>query len=178
MDKTLKGTKTEQNLMKAFEGESMANVKYNLFSGRARKEGHVDIAKFFEATANDERAHASTWLKALAGIGETHENLLSAARGEHFEWSDMYKEFARVAKEEGFDKLAAQFEIVGAIERDHEESYLEYARRLKEGTLYKRDKEVIWECHNCGHHRKGKEAPGMCPGCDHPQGFFYVLNRP
>jgi len=173
--KELKGTQTEKNLKEAFAGESQAATKYDYFSKVAHKEGYVEIARFFADTANHERAHAKEWFKKLQGINDTHSNLIDAAGGEHFEWSDMYREFAETARKEGFEHIAKQFENVGAVEKHHEESYRAFAKSLKEGTLFKRDKPVLWECINCSHRETVKEAPSPCPTCFHPQGFFREL---
>lgn len=168
----LKGSRTEKNLRTAFAGESEALVKYTYFASVARKEGYQQIAAIFEETAGNEREHAKLWFKALGLLGETPENLLSAAEGERYEWTEMYKEFAEVADEEGFTKLAAAFRGVAEIEKRHEERYRALLTNVKEGKVFKREKEDAWICRNCGHVHYGKEAPKVCPVCVHPQAYF------
>jgi len=173
----LQGTKTETNLQTAFAGESQARNKYTYWASKARKDGFEVIARIFEETAENEKEHAKLWFKKLGLVQATHENLLSAAAGEHEEWTDMYKKFAEIAKQEGFADLSAQLAGVAKIEKQHEERYRAYAKRLKEGTLFKctcKDPKCKckWECLNCGHTHSGKEAPGVCPTCAHPQGWF------
>lgn len=172
----LKGTKTEANLRTAFSGESQARNKYTFFASKAKKEGYVQIAKIFEETANNEKEHAKIWFKLLYGadMKTTAENLEDAAEGENFEWTDMYAEFARVAKEEGFDQIAALFEKVGNIEKMHEERYRKLLANVKEGLVFSKDGDTIWECANCGHICIGKKAPEICPVCSHPQAYFMV----
>ena len=170
----LKGTQTEKNLSTAFAGESQARNKYTFYASKAKKEGYNQIARFFEETAGNEKEHAEIWFKELHGgsIPETTENLLDAAAGEHYEWTDMYAEFAKTAKEEGFTRIAALFEMVGKIEKEHEERYRKLLERLKDGSLYKDGEKVFWICTNCGHIHFGEKAPEKCPVCAHPQGYF------
>ncbi len=168
----LKGSKTEANLWKAFAGESQARNKYTYFASQARKEGYEQIAAFFEETAGNEKEHAKLWFKALSGIGSTEENLLAAAEGEHEEWTEMYKEMAATAKEEGFYALADAFDFVGKIEKSHEERYLKLYENLVNGEVFKKGEVVIWYCRNCGHLEYGLEAPEVCPVCGHPRSFF------
>lgn len=172
----LKGTKTEANLRTAFSGESQARNKYTFFASKAKKEGYVQIAKIFEETANNEKEHAKIWFKLLYGadMKTTTENLEDAAEGENFEWTDMYAEFARVAKEEGFNQIAALFEKVGNIEKMHEERYRKLLANVKEDLVFSKDGDTIWECANCGHICIGKKAPEICPVCSHPQAYFMV----
>ncbi len=172
----LKGTKTEKNLMLAFAGESQARSKYDYFASKAKKEGYVQISKIFEETANNEKEHAKMWFKYLEGgaIRSTAENLQSAADGENYEWTDMYAEFAKVAREEGFDEIAEKFEGVGAIEKEHEERYLKLLDNVKKEVVFSRDGDTIWQCANCGHICIGKKAPEVCPVCDHPQSYFQI----
>ena len=172
--KDLKGSKTEANLRTAFAGESQARNKYNYFASKARKEGYEQIANIFEETAGNEKEHAKLWFKALNGIGTTAENLQSAADGEHYEWTDMYAEFARVAHEEGFEDLAKQFEGVAAIEKLHEERYLKLLENVKGKLVFSKDGDAVWQCLNCGHVVIGKDAPAVCPVCAHPQSYFQV----
>lgn len=168
----LKGTQTEKNLETAFAGESQARNKYNFFASRARKDGLEVVARVFDETAENEKEHAKLWCKHLKGIGDTHANLLAAAAGEHGEWTDMYKEFAKIAKKEGFKELSEQFEHIAGIEKAHEERYLGLAKALKDGTLFSKKTAVTWECLNCGKHVTDKKAPQVCPACFHPQGYF------
>lgn len=172
----LKGSKTEQNLMTAFAGESQARNKYTYFASKARKDGYVQIAKIFEETANNEKEHAKLWFKLLCGgeIPDTAENLAAAAEGENYEWTDMYKEFAAVAKDEGFDRIAYLFSAVGEIEKAHEERYRKLLANVKDGLVFSKDGDTIWECANCGHICVGKKAPEVCPVCAHPKSFFAV----
>ena len=170
----LKGSRTEKNLMTAFAGESQARNKYTYFASKAKKDGFVQIASIFEETANNEKEHAKLWFKALGGIGSTEENLLAAAEGENFEWTEMYKEFAKVAREEGFEKIALQFEGVAAIEKRHEERYRKLLANVKGGLVFSKDGDTIWECANCGHIHIGKTAPDVCPVCAHPKDYFFV----
>lgn len=168
----LKGTKTEANLWKAFAGESQARNKYTYFASKAKKEGYEQIAAIFEETANNEKEHAKLWFKELGGIGTTPENLLAAAAGENEEWVDMYREMAETARAEGFTRLAAMFEGVAKIEREHEERYRKLAANLEQDIVFKRGDEYVWFCRNCGHIHTGKEAPKICPVCAHPQAYF------
>ena len=170
----LKGSKTEKNLMAAFAGESQARNKYTYFASKARKDGFEQIAAIFEETANNEKEHAKLWFKELNGgdISSTEENLLAAAEGENYEWTDMYDGFAKVAEEEGFTAIAAKFRAVAAIEKEHEERYRKLLNNVKEGLVFSRDGDRVWLCRNCGHLHFGKEAPKVCPVCAHPQSFF------
>lgn len=173
--KDLKGSKTEANLLAAFAGESQARNKYTFYASQAKKDGYVQIANIFEETANNEKEHAKLWFKlAHGGIGKTPENLIDAAAGENYEWTDMYKKFAEEAHEEGFTKIAELFEGVGAIEKTHEERYLKLAENLKKGIVFSREGDVVWMCSNCGHLHIGKDAPVVCPVCAHPQAFFEI----
>ena len=170
----LKGSKTEQNLRDAFAGESQARNKYTYFASKAKKEGYVQISNLFLETADNEKEHAKIWFKLLGGIGTTAENLLAAAEGENFEWTDMYAKFAREAREEGFDDIAALFDGVGAIEKEHEERYRKLLSNLQGGLVFSKDGDAIWQCANCGHIVVGKAAPEVCPVCAHPQAYFQV----
>ena len=170
----LKGSKTEQNLLTAFAGESQARNKYTYFASIAKKEGYEQIAAIFEATANNEKEHAKIWFKALGELGDTAKNLAAAADGENYEWTDMYERFAKDAEEEGFTKLAAQFRMVGAIEKHHEERFRALLNNIDMQRVFEKSDETIWECRNCGHLVIGKKAPGVCPVCGHPQSFFEV----
>ena len=173
----LKGSKTEKNLMAAFAGESQARNKYTYYASKAKKEGFVQIAKIFEETANNEKEHAKLWFKALHDndIPTTTVNLLDAANGENYEWTDMYVQFAKEAKEEGFDKLAFMFEAVGKIEKMHEERYRKLLKNVETNEVFKKaTKNTIWECRNCGHIHIGPVAPEVCPVCKHPQAYFEV----
>jgi len=169
----LKGTKTEQNLMAAFAGESQAATKYQYYASKAKKEGYVQIADFFEKTAKNEKEHAKLWFKLLhGGMPSTVENLKDAASGENYEWTDMYKEFAAVAREEGFEEIAKMMEGVGAIEKHHEERYNKLLANIEGKVVFAKDGVVVWECLNCGHLHVGTTAPEVCPVCDHPQAYF------
>ena len=170
----LKGSRTESNLWKAFAGESEAHNKYTYFASKAKKDGFVQISKLFEETANNEKEHAKIWFKLLGGIGTTEENLLSAAEGENYEWTDMYAEFAKVAREEGFDDIAALFEGVAQIEKEHEERYRKLLANIEGGLVFSREGDMIWQCSNCGHIHIGKEAPEVCPVCAHPKAHFQL----
>ena len=172
----LKGSKTEKNLMEAFAGESQARNKYTYFASKAKKEGYEQIAAIFQETADNEKEHAKMWFKLLNGgeIGTTAENLNAAADGENYEWTDMYAEFAKIAKEEGFDHIAYLFEEVGKIEKEHEERYRKLISNINEGLVFSRDGDKIWQCRNCGHIVIGKEAPKVCPVCAHPQSYFEI----
>ena len=172
----LKGTKTEKNLMEAFAGESMARNKYTYFASKAKKDGYVQIASIFEETAANEKEHAKIWYTYLHGgkVADTVANLEDAANGENFEWTDMYARMAKEAREEGFEEIAKKFEMVGAIEREHEERYRKLLNNIKEGLVFSRDGDVIWQCSNCGHIVIGKQAPDVCPVCDHEQSFFQL----
>ena len=171
----LKGSKTEQNLLSAFAGESQARNKYTYYASKARKEGYNQIASIFEETADNEKEHAKIWFKLLHdGMPSTTENLKDAADGENYEWTDMYAKFAKEAKEEGFDKIAYLFEAVGKIEKEHEERYRKLLENLENGSVFEKDGEVYWICQNCGHIHKGKTPPKVCPVCAHPQSYFEV----
>ena len=172
----LKGSKTEQNLIAAFAGESQARNKYTYYASKARKDGYEQIAAIFEETANNEKEHAKLWFKELHGgeIPKTEENLASAAAGENYEWTDMYAEFARIAKEEGFDRIAYLFEEVAKIEKEHEERYLTLLKNVKENKVFHKDGDKIWICRNCGHVFIGANAKEVCPVCNHPQSFMEV----
>ena len=172
--KDLKGTKTEKNLWEAFAGESQARNKYTYFASKAKKDGYVQIAKIFEETAANEKEHAEIWFKLLQGIGSTAENLKSAAGGENYEWTDMYFQMAKDAREEGFDHIAFLFDEVGKIEREHEERYRKLLANVEGGLVFSRDGDMIWQCSNCGHIHVGKNAPKMCPVCTHPQDYFQL----
>ena len=169
-----KGTKTEQNLKAAFAGESQARNKYTYFASVAKKAGYEQIAALFLKTADNEKEHAKLWFKALGGIGTTEENLLAAAEGENYEWTDMYETFAKEAEEEGFADLAAQFRGVAAIEKHHEERYRKLLANVQEKEAFKKAGITVWECRNCGHIVIGTEAPELCPVCFHPQSYFEV----
>ena len=170
------GTKTEQNLMAAFAGESQARNKYTYFASKAKKDGYMQIAKIFEETADNEKEHAKMWFKLLEGgsVKDTISNLKAAAEGENFEWTDMYAGFAEEARKEGFDEIAVLFEGVAAIEKEHEERYRQLLARVEGDAVFSRDGDVIWQCSNCGHICVGKKAPEVCPVCAHPQAYFQV----
>ena len=172
----LKGSKTEQNLMTAFAGESQARNKYTFFASQAKKDGYEQIAAIFQETADNEKEHAKVWFKLLNGgaIGSTEENLKAAAAGENYEWTDMYAEFAKTAKEEGFTRIAYLFEEVGKIEKEHEERYLKLLENVKEGKVFEAGEVKIWKCRNCGHIVVGTSAPEVCPVCNHPKAFFEI----
>ena len=171
----LKGSKTEENLLAAFAGESEARNKYTYYASKARKEGYVQIANIFEETAANEKEHAKMWFKLLkGGIGTTAENLADAAAGENYEWTDMYATFAKEAREEGFDEIATLFEGVAAIEKEHEERYMKLLENVEKGLVFSKDGDTIWQCSNCGHICIGKQAPEVCPVCAHPQSYFQV----
>ncbi len=171
----LKGSKTEQNLMAAFAGESQARNKYTYYASKAKKEGYEQIARLFLETADNEKEHAKLWFKLVnGGIQDTAANLADAAAGENYEWTDMYATFAKEAKEEGFEEIARLFEGVAAIEKEHEERYRTLLKNLNEGKVFKRGEVVIWKCANCGHIHIAKEAPAVCPVCAHPQAYFEI----
>ena len=172
----LRGSKTEQNLMTAFAGESQARNKYTYFASKARKDGYEQIAAIFEETANNEKEHAKMWFKELNGgsIPDTAANLLAAAEGENYEWTDMYQDFAKTAKEEGFDQLAYLFEGVAQIEKEHEERYRKLLENVEGDLVFSKDGDKIWKCRNCGHIVIGKDAPKVCPICAHPQSYFEI----
>lgn len=173
-DHPFKGTKTEKNLWEAFAGESQARNKYTYFASAAKKAGYEQIAELFSKTADNEKEHAKLWFKALGQIGTTEENLLSAAMGEHEEWTDMYERMARDAEAEGFVALAQQFRGVAAIEKAHEERYRALLANVKEGTVFVKGEKTVWECRNCGHTVEATEAPDVCPVCKHPKAYFEV----
>ena len=171
----LKGTRTEANLQTAFAGESMARNKYTFFASKAKKDGYVQIAKIFEETAANEKEHAKIWFKLLnGGIDDTAANLKAAAEGENYEWTDMYATFAKEAREEGFDHIADLFEMVGAIEKEHEERYRRLLRNVEDKLVFSRDGDCVWQCSNCGHQFVGKAAPEVCPVCFHAKAYFQV----
>lgn len=175
MARELKGTRTEANLMAAFAGESEATNKYTYYASKAKKDGYEQIAAIFLETAANEREHAKLWFKLLHdGMPDTMSNLLDAAEGENFEWTDMYAGFAKEAREEGFDDIAFLFEGVAAIEKEHEARYRKLLENVKEGLVFSRDGDVIWQCSNCGHIVVGKKAPEVCPVCAHPQAYFQI----
>ena len=172
----LKGTKTEANLQTAFAGESQARNKYTYYASKARKDGYQQIAALFEETAANEKEHAKLWFKHLHGgeMPDTAANLLDAAQGENYEWTDMYDRMAKEAREEGFTAIAAQFEMVGRIEKSHEDRYRKLLSNVEEGIVFSRDGDMIWECGNCGHIVVGKKAPEVCPVCHHPKSYFML----
>lgn len=176
----LKGTKTEKNLWNAFAGESMARNKYTYFAKAAKKEGFEQISGIFNETAGNEEQHAKLWLRALNGFhegktgGDTRLNLLLAAEGEHYEWTEMYKEFEKTAREEGFDKIADQFHEVAEVEEEHEKRYRKLIENLEKDIVFKRDVVVRWRCRNCGYVHEGYEAPMVCPACKHPRAYFEI----
>ena len=174
----LKGSKTEKNLMAAFSGESEARNKYTFYASKAKKDGYEQIASIFEETANNEKEHAKLWFKALNNgeIPSTIDNLKDAAKGENYEWTQMYKGFAIVAKEEGFDDIAKLFEMVADIEKHHEQRYLKLVENIEENKVFHKDEEVIWICRNCGHVYYGKDALKVCPVCKHPESFMELKN--
>lgn len=186
--KSVKGTRTEQNLLKAFAGESQARNRYTYYAGVAKKEGFVQIADIFEETASQEKEHAKRFFSFLEGgmleivatfpagsIGTTAENLRAAAGGEHEEWTELYPEFARIAREEGFEAIAMVFDKICIAERQHEKRYLALLGNVENGTVFEKDAQVVWRCRNCGYVHEGKEAPAACPACAHPQAHFEVL---
>lgn len=188
--KSLKGTKTEKNLLTAFAGESQARNRYTYFAGKAKQEGFMQISAVFEETANQEKEHAKRFFKFLEGgdveivaafpagvIGTTEENLMAAAAGEHHEWTDMYPSFAKIAKEEGFDVVAKVFEFISIAEKQHEKRYNDLLKNVKEQKVFKKDKPVVWRCLNCGYLHEGDEAPQSCPACAHPQSYFELLGE-
>ena len=172
-----KGTKTEQNLLSAFAGESQARNKYTYFASKAKKDGFEQIAAIFLATADNEKEHAKLWFKELEGIGSTAENLAAAADGENFEWTDMYEGFAKTAEEEGFIELAEKFRAVGQIEKRHEERYRALLKNVEAQEVFKKSEVKVWECRNCGHIVVGTAAPDVCPVCNHPQAFFEIVKE-
>lgn len=172
--KDLKGSKTLENLQTAFSGESQARNKYNWFASVARKEGLEQIAAIFDETAGNEKEHAKLWFKYMNGIGNTSQNLESAANGENYEWSDMYAEFAKTAEEEGYMEIAAKFKMVAGVEKTHEERYKKLLDNLENGKVFTKDGQQVWMCRNCGYIYVGEKAPEVCPCCDHPKSFFEV----
>jgi len=187
---SLQGTQTEKNLLTAFSGESQARNRYTYFASKAKKEGYVQIADIFTETANQEKEHAKRLFKFLEGgeveitgafpagvIGTTIENLKDAAAGEHYEQTEMYPGFSKIAREEGFDSIAAVFEAIAVAEKQHEKRYVDLAANIEAGKVFKRDEKVIWRCRNCGYLHEGSEAPEVCPACDHPQAHFELLGE-
>lgn len=174
--KELKGTKTEKNLQSAFAGESMARNKYSYFASQAKKDGYVQISAIFEETAGNEKEHAKMWYKYLNGgkVSDTMTNLADAAAGENYEWTDMYATFAKEAKEEGFDEIAEKFLMVAEVEKAHEERYRKLLKNIEDKVVFSKEGECIWQCLNCGHICVGKQAPEVCPVCNHPQSYFQV----
>ncbi len=170
----LKGSKTEKNLWEAFAGESQARNKYTYFASVAKKEGYQQIAAIFEETAANEKEHAKLWFKALGELSDTAQNLLHAAEGENYEWTDMYDRFAKEAEEEGFTELAAKFKMVAKIEKTHEERYRKLLNNVEMKAVFEKSDSIMWECRNCGHLVISKKAPELCPVCAHPQSFFEV----
>ena len=172
----LKGSRTEANLMAAFAGESQARNKYDYYASQAKKDGYVQIAAIFEETAKNEKEHAKMWFKLLHGgkVPTTTTNLNDAANGENFEWTDMYRKFAEEARAEGFEDIARQFEGVAAIEKEHEERYRKLLSNIEGGLVFSREGDMIWQCSNCGHIHIGKQAPEVCPVCNHPQSYFQI----
>ena len=168
------GTQSEKNLMTAFAGESEARNKYTFFASVAKKQGFEQIAALFLKTADNEKEHAKLWFKELNGIGDTADNLKAAAAGENYEWTDMYDSFAKTAEEEGFPELAARFRLVGAIEKHHEERYRALLHNIETAEVFAKSEVKVWECRNCGHIVVGKQAPEVCPTCNHPQSYFEV----
>lgn len=175
----IKGTKTERNLREAFAGESMARNKYTYYAGKAKKDGFEQIASIFEETAGNEKEHAKIWFKLLheGTVPDTAENLRDAATGEHDEWTEMYARMAEEARAEGFTRIAALFESVGKIEKEHEERYRTLLKNVEEGTVYVKSDKVVWKCANCGHIHMGEKAPEKCPVCDHPKSYFAIESK-
>ncbi len=173
----LKGSKTEKNLLAAFAGESQARNKYSYFASQAKKEGYEQVAAIFQETADNEKEHAKKEFKFLKGIGDTKVNLLAAAEGENHEWTSMYPEFAKVAREEGFTKIAKVFEEIAKVEKEHEKRYKKLLKNLEEGKVFKKDNPVMWKCRNCGYIYEGTEPPKICPACDHPQSYYELLGE-
>ncbi|MDD3692602.1 MAG: rubrerythrin family protein [Oscillospiraceae bacterium] len=175
----IKGTKTEKNLMDAFAGESMARNKYTYYASKAKKQGYEQIAALFLETAENEKEHAKLWFKYLhdGAIPDTSTNLDDAAAGENYEWTDMYANYARIAREEGFEEIARQFELVGEVERHHEERYRKLISNIENDEVFKKGDIVVWKCRNCGHIHEGNEAPKVCPTCKHPQSYFEISSK-
>ena len=174
--KDLKGSKTEQNLMTAFAGESQAHTKYQYYASKAKKDGYVQMSEIFLETSRNEKEHAKLWFKYLHGgeVPTTSQNLEDAANGENYEWTDMYDTFAKEAREEGFLEIAHKFEMVAAIEKHHEERYRKLLKNIEDEVVFSREGDVVWQCSNCGHIVIGKKAPGVCPVCNHPQSYFQI----
>ncbi len=188
MNNSIKGSQTEKNLMKSFAGESQARMRYTYFASAAKKEGLVQISQIFEETANQEKEHAKRFFKFLEGgeveitesfpagtISDTLTNLKAAAAGESYEWSDMYPSFAKTAREEGFDQIAAAFEAISVAEKQHEKRFNDLAKNLEDGKVFKRNGKVVWRCLNCGYLHEAEDAPKLCPACLHPQAYFEIL---
>ena len=177
--KEIKGTVTEANLMTAFAGESQARNKYSYYASKAKKDGYEQVAAIFEETAGNEKEHAKMWFKLLSGgeIPDTISNLEDAANGENYEWTTMYEDFAKVAKEEGFDEIARLFSAVGKIEKEHEKRYRKLLENIKKENVFKKEESVVWICRNCGHVHVGKVAPKVCPTCNHPQSYFEIKSE-
>ena len=173
----LKGSQTEKNLWAAFAGESQAYTKYGYYASRAKKDGFEQISALFAETSGNEKEHAKIWFKLVAGIGTTAENLEAAAEGEHEEWTSMYPEFAKIAREEGFTKIANLFEAVAKIEKEHEERYRLLLANVKDEKVFKKDEKIIWQCRNCGYVCESPQAPQVCPVCAHPQAYFEQLKK-
>ena len=173
----LKGSQTEKNLWAAFAGESQAYTKYGYYASRAKKDGFEQISALFSETSGNEKEHAKIWFKLVAGIGTTAENLEAAADGEHEEWTSMYPEFAKIAREEGFTKIANLFEAVAKIEKEHEERYRLLLANVKDEKVFKKDEKIIWQCRNCGYVCESPQAPQVCPVCAHPQAYFEQLKK-
>lgn len=174
----LKGTRTEANIKAAFAGESQARNKYTFYAAQAKKEGYEQMAAIFLETADHEKEHAKRLLRFINGIGDTKENLRDAAAGEHYEWTEMYREFAEVAKSEGFDQVAEVFLEIAEVEEEHEKRFLALLKNIDEGRVFKREDDVRWKCRNCGYIHQGKEAPKVCPACAHPQGHYELFTEP
>ena len=172
--KDLKGSKTLENLLTAFAGESQARNKYTFYAAKAEQEGYVQIAEIFKDTAANEKEHAELWFKHAVGLGKTEENLIAAAEGENYEWTEMYAEMAKTAREEGFREIAEQMDGVAAIEKEHEERYRKLAENVRNGKVFSKDEEVLWQCANCGHQFTGKDAPEICPVCFHSRAYFQI----
>ena len=170
----LKGSETEKNLWSAFAGESQARNKYTYYSSKAKKDGYVQISNIFTETADNEKEHAKIWFKLVTGIGTTTENLKVAAAGEHYEWTSMYPGFAKIAREEGFTKIANLFEAVAKIEKEHDERYKKLLANIENGVVFSKDGDTVWQCSNCGHIYIGKDAPEKCPVCDHAKSYYQV----
>jgi len=174
MEQNLKGSQTEKNLMEAYIGESKARNKYTYFASKAKKEGYVQISKIFEETAGNEKEHAKIWFKLLDGVNDTVQNLKNSAENEYYEWTEMYPNFAKTAREEGFKDIAALFEMVASIEKTHFERYAKLLENIERGKVFKSEQEEIWQCSNCGYIVKGKSVPAVCPVCEHPKDYFEI----